>query len=722
MWRHKVRRTLAVAVAFCLAVGATALPSIAHAVDVYVTPGTHHVNGRTWRTACSSYSTTVTRCRTDIVATTVVAVGGGFRATTGWTFNNLTYRESPRGPWKGNPLATPGEHTVNGRLWKTECDTPTTGRNGCRSWIRARVVEVVSWNPTQYGWRTKWQFNNMVRFSVPGTGNGTPTGNRCSGVPLPAGYSINAAGMPHPAGAPTQYHPNHIGNFIRQVLKDDRTTESQKRCLATQAGDHLIAGSHTREVNGVTSRWYPYGFAFTANPSVPSLQAPWYSGLAQGNVLSLSLMMENLTGDPVWRRYGRETFESFLVPRSNGGFMTRENGFLWFEEYPTQPPTSVLNGHFEALIGLAIWARDAQEPRATALVQEATGDLRPLLEVAEVDTPAGQLSTYDLVRGRSAAPLRLVPDSTFHVSGATLNGAALQIPVTSRSGNPTNVLRNSNMSVVSGGLPAQWQLVGSPAQVSASGGAVKIVTDGRAFQGVSQRVAAGTFAAGEPLTLTVSSRLTVPAGKPGASGKVIVYQRCASGTSVLFTTTQTRSRDWAAQDLTFPAPRSGCTMDVRLTSGAEGPPGTIVEFDDVTLGRADAVGANVVPRYDFSVSRTPTNTLALRGSGRATLQAHEGGRWRDVGSVSLTAGSVDTVLIPERLTGRNLHWGYHESHVVELMALHRLTGDSLYLEFARRWAPLAPSVNGSVPLNDRQTGLLDAEESVRVLPSMEEDH
>lgn len=721
MWRHRLRQAATVALAMLLVVGFTVTPSPAHALDVYVTPGTHQLNGRTWRTTCSAYSSTVSRCRTEIVATTVVASGSRFVATTGWTFNNLTYRESPRAHWAGNPLATPGEHTVNGRQWRTECDTALTGRNGCRSWIKAHVVQAISLNPTRYGWRTKWEFNNMVRFTVPGTGTGAPTVNRCTGIPLPSGYSINAAGMPHPAGAPTRYHPNHIGNFIRSVLKDTRTTHSQKKCLATQAGDHLIAGSSTRVLNGKTSRWFPYGFAFSANPSLSSLKGPWYSGLAQGNVLSLSLMMEDLTGDPVWQRYGRETFESFLVPLSSGGFATRANGYLWFEEYPTEPPTSVLNGHFEALIGLAIWGRDAPEPRATALVREATAGLRPLLEAAEVETSAGLMSTYDLVRGLLAAPLRLVHDSTFHLDSAKLNGSPLQIPITPRSGGSTNVLRNSDMSAVSNGLPSNWQLVGSRSQVSAHAGAVRLVTNGRAFQGVSQRVSADTFTPGEPLTLTARTRLTVPIGMPGTPGKVIVYERCSSGTRVIFTTTKTRSPQWASQDMSFSAPRRGCSMDVRLTSGAEGPAGTTVEFDDVTLARADTVGAHVVPNHDFLVHHTPVNTISLTGTGRATLQAHDGGRWRDVGAVSL-AGTTSTVVIPERLTGRNLHWGYHENHVAELMALHRLTGDPLYLEFAQRWAPLAPAHNGSVPSNAQARTVDPAEldQQVRILPDMAE--
>lgn len=107
----------------------------AQALDVYTTPGTHHANGRVWRTTCEKYSSTVERCRTEIQATTITYSRGRYVERFGWTFNNLTYKPSRRAQWAGNVLATPGEHVSGGRRWRTECDTAWTGRNACRSSI-----------------------------------------------------------------------------------------------------------------------------------------------------------------------------------------------------------------------------------------------------------------------------------------------------------------------------------------------------------------------------------------------------------------------------------------------------------------------------------------------------------------------------------------------------------------------------------------------------------
>ena len=103
------------------------------------------------------------RCWTYIWGTQVHYRGGQFFQTTGWVFNNLTYVASPRSLWAGNPLARTGSWTDDqGRLWRTECNTPVSGGNGCRSYITTRVPVRVG-NGYQVV-RTE-RFNNIVRFS-----------------------------------------------------------------------------------------------------------------------------------------------------------------------------------------------------------------------------------------------------------------------------------------------------------------------------------------------------------------------------------------------------------------------------------------------------------------------------------------------------------------------------------------------------------------------------
>ncbi|MHA7860609.1 hypothetical protein ACX1DX_04410 [Tessaracoccus sp. Y36] len=160
-----MRRLGTILVAAVVALLGVVVPTPAAAdVDVYTTEGTHNVNGRLWRTDCSMYSTTVERCRTEIQATTVTFSGSRYVEQRGWVFNNLTYKSSPRASWSFmNPLVTPRDHTVNGRRWRTECDTAWTGSGGCRSQLMATVIEKGSTG--QYQTVNKYVFNNIVHVT-----------------------------------------------------------------------------------------------------------------------------------------------------------------------------------------------------------------------------------------------------------------------------------------------------------------------------------------------------------------------------------------------------------------------------------------------------------------------------------------------------------------------------------------------------------------------------
>lgn len=153
---------LAAAAAIALT-GLTTQTASAADADVYTTPGGHNVNGRLWNTDCSQYSSSVIRCRTEIFANFVVREDDRYVRVHGWAFNNLTYLPSDRAQWAGNPLAKTGSFTKDGREWRTECDTATTGRGGCRSYIEASVIVKTG---TGFAWQKKEIFNSMVRFGA----------------------------------------------------------------------------------------------------------------------------------------------------------------------------------------------------------------------------------------------------------------------------------------------------------------------------------------------------------------------------------------------------------------------------------------------------------------------------------------------------------------------------------------------------------------------------
>lgn len=157
-------RALITITAALLAMAGLGVNPASAATDVYTTPGYHTVNGRDWHTTCERYSSTVERCRAEIWATVITRTGNTYQQSNGWAFNNLTYLAAPRADWVGNPLTRAGLNSLDGREWRVECDTPNTGRNGCRAYIWSTMYTRTG---NTYQTINGWQFNNVVLFSTP---------------------------------------------------------------------------------------------------------------------------------------------------------------------------------------------------------------------------------------------------------------------------------------------------------------------------------------------------------------------------------------------------------------------------------------------------------------------------------------------------------------------------------------------------------------------------
>ncbi|HEX5316916.1 MAG TPA: D-glucuronyl C5-epimerase family protein, partial [Candidatus Kapabacteria bacterium] len=107
------------------------------------------------------------------------------------------------------------------------------------------------------------------------------------------------------------------------------------------------------------------------------LKAPWYSGLAQGQGISLLVRAFQQTCEKKYLDCANRAFESFLKPMSEGGvtfFDTR--GDIWFEEYIVSPPTHILNGFIWAAWGIYDYFLATQNHDALSLFQSAVNTLR----------------------------------------------------------------------------------------------------------------------------------------------------------------------------------------------------------------------------------------------------------------------------------------------------------------------------------------------------------
>ena len=84
-----------------------------------------------------------------------------------------------------------------------------------------------------------------------------------------------------------------------------------------------------------------------------TLRAPWFSGLAQGQGVSLLLRAHAQTGNEKYRQTAEQAFVSLTKPIDQGGVQFEDaDRNLWIEEYLVDPPTHILNGFIWALWGI----------------------------------------------------------------------------------------------------------------------------------------------------------------------------------------------------------------------------------------------------------------------------------------------------------------------------------------------------------------------------------
>ena len=104
---------------------------------------------------------------------------------------------------------------------------------------------------------------------------------------------------------------------------------------------------------------FPYEFDFPLhgyNDFV--MKAPWYSGMAQGQVLSLFSKLFSITNDDRYMQYSQKTFNSFFIEfdglnnDNNWISVIDSSGYLWIEEYPFNPVNFTLNGFLFSIIGV----------------------------------------------------------------------------------------------------------------------------------------------------------------------------------------------------------------------------------------------------------------------------------------------------------------------------------------------------------------------------------
>ena len=141
------------------------------------------------------------------------------------------------------------------------------------------------------------------------------------------------------------YTPVTVAQYGLQAAADYNATGRRiYRADALRAANWLVR--HQRKDGA-----WRYGFEWTLAP-YPALAKGWISGMAQGQALSLLWRANRLKHRLAYRRAAVKALAPLRRPVVAGGVVSDFDGVPWYEEYPTQPGSHVLNGFLFTLLGL----------------------------------------------------------------------------------------------------------------------------------------------------------------------------------------------------------------------------------------------------------------------------------------------------------------------------------------------------------------------------------
>jgi heparosan-N-sulfate-glucuronate 5-epimerase len=136
------------------------------------------------------------------------------------------------------------------------------------------------------------------------------------------------------------------------------------------------------------------------------LAAPWCCGMAQGEAASLLVRLHLETREARFAEAARDGLAPLWRSRQDRGVCAELNGHLWPEEYPTDPPSFVLNGAIFAWWGMRDVAVGLADERARQGFSAGIEALASNLDHFD----AGYWSLYCLYRH----PMQVVASSFYH--------------------------------------------------------------------------------------------------------------------------------------------------------------------------------------------------------------------------------------------------------------------------------------------------------------------
>jgi hypothetical protein len=199
-----------------------------------------------------------------------------------------------------------------------------------------------------------------------------------------------------------QYNPIAISQYgLGSYNLHHRTNNGNYRESFIKTADWLV---NNLENNSLGIKVWNHHFDWEYRQT---LKAPWYSGLAQGQGISVLVRAWRMNKNDKYKKAAQSAFESMTKLVSDGGVLVKDtDGNAWIEEYIVDPPTHILNGFIWALWGVYDYMLAFNDKEARKLFDQGVVTLKKNL--SSYDT--GFWSLYEL----SGTKMRMLASPFYH--------------------------------------------------------------------------------------------------------------------------------------------------------------------------------------------------------------------------------------------------------------------------------------------------------------------
>lgn len=194
---------------------------------------------------------------------------------------------------------------------------------------------------------------------------------------------FDSGGIPHVhlPGVRQMCHPVTVANWgLHLLFCYGETGQPDQLVHATRLAEWLMANQEDGMwLVPMSSRFY-------------GIEARWVSAMVQGQAIAFLSRMAKLCGRPAFQEVARRALRPFNLAVTDGGVLARTEWGDFYEEYPSIPPSLVLNGFIFALFGLHDLAELYAVTRARRLYEQGRACLERIID--QYDT--GYWTRYDL--------------------------------------------------------------------------------------------------------------------------------------------------------------------------------------------------------------------------------------------------------------------------------------------------------------------------------------